>query len=65
MSDELIAAMGPLPRQHGMLGAMLEGREPFRTADIHTHPRFRGWWPREPPGHALVPRRADRRAARA
>src|SRR3954452_17360781 len=23
MSDELIAAMGPLPRTHGMLGAML------------------------------------------
>ena len=26
MSDELIAAMGPLPRTHGMLGAMLESR---------------------------------------
>ena len=24
MSDELIAAMGPLPRQHGLLGAMLD-----------------------------------------
>src|SRR6266566_7050459 len=24
MSDELVAAMGPLPRTHGMLGAMLE-----------------------------------------
>src|SRR3954449_11437693 len=45
MSDGLIAAMGPLPRTHGLLGLMLEGTEPFRTADIHTHPRFRGWWP--------------------
>jgi signal transduction histidine kinase len=45
MSDELIAAMGPLPRTHGMLGAMLEAREPYRTPDIHTHARFRGWWP--------------------
>src|SRR5215211_1962464 len=45
MSDELIAAMGPLPRTHGMLGAMLESAEPFRTPDIHTDPRFRGWWP--------------------
>jgi signal transduction histidine kinase len=45
MSDELIAAMGPLPRQHGMLGAMLETRESFRTADIHEDVRFRGWWP--------------------
>jgi signal transduction histidine kinase len=49
MSDDLIAAMGPLPRTHGMLGAMLEGRQPFRTPDIHTDPRFRGWWPREHP----------------
>src|SRR5215216_7188916 len=45
MSDELIAAMGPLPRTHGMLGAMLDTRDPYRTADIHDHPRFRGWWP--------------------
>src|SRR5215218_1339733 len=45
MSDELIAAMGPLPRTHGMLGAMLESPEPYRTPDIHAHGRFRGWWP--------------------
>ena len=45
MSDELIAEMGPLPRTHGMLGAMLEGPEPFLTDDIHADPRFRGWWP--------------------
>jgi signal transduction histidine kinase len=49
MSDELIAAMGPLPRQHGMLGAMLDGSAPYRTDDIHADPRFRGWWPREHP----------------
>lgn len=49
MSDELIAAMGPLPRTHGMLGAMLEAPEPFRTDDIHRDPRFRGWWPRRHP----------------
>jgi signal transduction histidine kinase len=45
MDDELIAALGPLPRTHGMLGAMLDGAEPFRAEDIHTDPRFRGWWP--------------------
>jgi signal transduction histidine kinase len=49
MSDELIASLGPLPRQHGVLGAMLEAPSPFRTADIHEHPRFRGWWPRGHP----------------
>jgi signal transduction histidine kinase len=45
MSEELRASLGPLPRQHGMLGAMLEEREPYRSPDIHEHPRFRGWWP--------------------
>jgi signal transduction histidine kinase len=49
MSDELIASMGPLPRTHGLLGAMLEGPAPHRTADLHTDPRFRGWWPRTHP----------------
>jgi signal transduction histidine kinase len=49
MSDELIASLGPLPRQHGVLGAMLESREPYRTRDIHDHPRFRGWWPARHP----------------
>ena len=41
MSDELIEAMGPLPRTHGMLGAMLEERTPHRTDDITADPRFR------------------------
>src|SRR5947199_1997885 len=49
MSDELIAAMGPLPRTHGMLGAMLEVAAPYRTEDIHQDPRFRGWWPSRHP----------------
>ena len=45
MSDRLIASLGPLPRQHGVLGAMLDAEAPYRTRDIHEHPRFRGWWP--------------------
>jgi signal transduction histidine kinase len=49
MSDELVAAMGPLPRTHGMLGAMLESDGAYLTDDIHTDPRFRGWWPRAHP----------------
>ncbi len=49
MSDELVAAMGPLPRTHGMLGAMLESDGAYRTDDIHGDPRFRGWWPDEHP----------------
>jgi signal transduction histidine kinase len=49
MSDQLIAAMGPLPRTHGMLGAMLDAAAPYRTEDIHEDPRFRGWWPKRHP----------------
>jgi signal transduction histidine kinase len=49
MSDELIASMGPLPRTHGMLAAMLHQTQPYRTDDIHDDPRFRGWWPRQHP----------------
>src|SRR4051794_40031140 len=49
MSDELVAAMGPLPRTHGVLGAMLESSGPVRTEDLRAHPRFRGWWPRGHP----------------
>ncbi len=49
MSDELVAAMGPLPRTHGMLGAVLVAPGPYRTDDIHEHPRFKGWWPNEHP----------------
>jgi signal transduction histidine kinase len=49
MSEKLMASLGPLPRTHGMLGAMLETPAPFRTSDIHDDPRFRGWWPRGHP----------------
>jgi signal transduction histidine kinase len=45
MSDDLVAELGPLPRTHGMLGAMLADPRPFRTDDITQDPRFRGWWP--------------------
>ena len=49
MSDKLIESLGPLPRQHGMLGAIFDSPEPYRTRDMHEHPRFRGWWPRGHP----------------
>lgn len=49
MSDELIESLGPLPRSHGMLDAMLGQTDPYRTPDIRTDPRFRGWWPSRHP----------------
>jgi len=45
MTQEEVAAMGPLPRTHGLLGATLESPESYRTVDIKRDPRFRGWWP--------------------
>jgi signal transduction histidine kinase len=45
MSPELIALLGPLPETHGVLGAMLAARSSYRTHDIQSDPRFRGWWP--------------------
>ena len=36
-------AIGPLPRQHGMLGALLREAGPIRVADIRADPRFEGW----------------------
>lgn len=48
MSDELIEEIGPLPRTHGLLGAMLENTTPYRTDDIRDDPRFE-YWPRAHP----------------
>jgi signal transduction histidine kinase len=44
ISDEQREAIGPLPRQHGLLGVMLRDPHPVRLADIRAHPKF-GWWP--------------------
>jgi signal transduction histidine kinase len=49
MSEQLVTSLGPLPRTHGMLGAILSTPEPYLTDDIHDDPRFRGWWPRGHP----------------
>jgi len=37
------AAIGPLPRNHGMLGVVLREGKPVRLADIRSDPRFWGW----------------------
>jgi signal transduction histidine kinase len=44
VSDEQWAAIGPLPRQHGLLAAMLREPKPQRMDDVRKDPRF-GWWP--------------------
>ncbi|GIG62247.1 hypothetical protein Lfu02_66190 [Longispora fulva] len=45
ITDEEWAAIGPLPRQHGVLGAMLHDPKPVLLDDIHDHPGFEGYWP--------------------
>jgi signal transduction histidine kinase len=44
VSDEVRAAVGPLPRQHGFLAVMLHEPYAQRVPDIRADPRF-GWWP--------------------
>ncbi|MFL6121444.1 GAF domain-containing sensor histidine kinase [Actinophytocola sp.] len=48
LTDEEWDAIGPLPRQHGILGLMLSDPNPVRLVNIRDHPRF-GWWPRAHP----------------
>lgn len=43
ISDEEWEAIGPMPRQHGMLGAMLREGAPVRLPDIRRDPRFDSW----------------------
>ncbi|MCE7082259.1 GAF domain-containing sensor histidine kinase [Streptomyces sp. ST2-7A] len=43
MTERQWRAIGPLPRQHGLLAAMLRQAEPERVADIRRDPRFEGW----------------------
>jgi signal transduction histidine kinase len=48
LTDEEWDAIGPLPRQHGVLGLMLCDPNPVRLANIREHPHF-GWWPKAHP----------------
>ena len=43
-ADEEWERIGPLPRTHGLLGAMLREARPQRIPDVRSDPRF-GWWP--------------------
>ena len=43
ISERWRKAIGPLPRQHGMLGVILREGQPLRLADIRADPRFEGW----------------------
>jgi signal transduction histidine kinase len=48
VDDATWAAIGALPRTHGLLGALIEDAVAIRLPDIRADPRFR-WWPRAHP----------------
>jgi signal transduction histidine kinase len=48
VSDQEWKAIGPLPRQHGILAAMLHEAEPLRLDDVRDFESFAGW-PRHHP----------------
>ncbi|KMS67144.1 diguanylate cyclase [Streptomyces viridochromogenes] len=43
VSDDQWKAIGPLPRQHGILAAMLQEAKVERLADVRKDSRFEGW----------------------
>ncbi|GAB2623609.1 hypothetical protein GCM10027168_64510 [Streptomyces capparidis] len=43
VSEEQWKAIGPLPRQHGILALLLHQATPQRFADVRDDPRFEGW----------------------
>ncbi|RVU14517.1 GAF domain-containing protein [Streptomyces antnestii] len=43
VSDAQWKAIGPLPRQHGILAAMLRDAKTERLGDVRKDPRFEGW----------------------
>ncbi|MFD2687958.1 GAF domain-containing sensor histidine kinase [Streptomyces phyllanthi] len=43
VSDEQWKAIGPLPRRHGILAAMLDEAKGQHLADVRKDPRFEGW----------------------
>ncbi|MEU4191706.1 GAF domain-containing sensor histidine kinase [Kribbella sp. NPDC026611] len=49
VSDDEIAAIGPYPEGHGILGLLIEHPEPIRLHDLAEHPRSYGFPPNHPP----------------
>jgi signal transduction histidine kinase len=49
MSADLQGAIGDLPKQHGMLGALLRDAKAERLTDITADPRYEGWLPKAHP----------------
>ncbi|HEY8490474.1 MAG TPA: GAF domain-containing protein [Dehalococcoidia bacterium] len=54
ISEEERRRIGSLPKGHGLLGAILHGREPIRVPDIGRDPRRFGFPPHHPEMHSFL-----------
>jgi signal transduction histidine kinase len=54
LSREQIAAIGPYPEGHGLLGELIRHPVPLRTDDLATHPRSYGFPDNHPPMHSFL-----------
>ena len=54
ITDEERAAIGPLPRGRGLLGALIEDARPLRLDDISRDARSAGFPPHHPPMHTFL-----------
>jgi signal transduction histidine kinase len=49
-----VAAIGPLPTGHGLLGELMRDPRPLRLADLAAHPASIGLPPGHPPMHSFI-----------
>ena len=54
VSEQDRAAIGDLPRGHGVLGLLIEQPRPIRLHDITDHPSAYGFPPNHPPMHSFL-----------
>ncbi len=54
MTDAEIAAIGPLPRSHGMLDAVMQSTASARLSDLQSDSRFGGWPANHPDMRSLL-----------
>jgi len=54
MTEEQVAAIGPLPEGQGILGLLIVEPKPLRVADLSTHPDSFGFPPNHPPMRSFL-----------
>lgn len=54
LTEEQIAAIGPYPQGHGLLGELIRHPKPLRTDDLSKHPGSYGFPAHHPPMHSFL-----------